>query len=139
MKKTISPSPVKRSSVPSKRLIRSPSAAWYSREQPSAPPARPSQRTAEAAQVAEEDSDLAAVTFEEGFVARRHDDVDDLRRQEPLQTPDPLQLLDLLADASLQDPVPLAELRRLRLDRVVVLLDTQQRADARGAPFDRTA
>ncbi len=32
LKNTISPSPVNRSSVPSKRWTRSPSAAWYSRE-----------------------------------------------------------------------------------------------------------
>ena len=42
-----------------------------------------------AAQIAEHDDDLAAVAFEDLLVALRDDQLGELRREEPLQSPDP--------------------------------------------------
>ena len=85
----------------------------------------------EAAQVAEHDRDLLPVALEERLVARRHDELGDLRRQEAPQPPRALELGDLLLDALLELAVPRGQLGRLRLDRVVVALDAQQRAHPR--------
>ena len=85
----------------------------------------------ETPQVAEDDRDLAAVAVEQRLVARRDDQVDELRSQKALQPADLCQLLDLLTDALLELPVPALELRGLGLDRVVIALDAQQRSDPR--------
>ena len=53
----------------------------------------------EAAQVAEDDGDLAPVALEERVVARRDDELGELRRQEAAQPPEALELVDLLAHA----------------------------------------
>ena len=60
----------------------------------------------EAAQVAEHHGDLAAVALEQLLVARRHDQLGELRRQEALQPADALDLGDLLRDALLAAFVP---------------------------------
>ena len=85
----------------------------------------------EAAQVAEHDRDLLAMALEERLVAGRHDELGDLRREEAAQPSRSLELGDLLLDALLELPVPRGQLCRLRLDRVVVALDAQQRAHPR--------
>src|SRR5262252_5792937 len=56
------------------------------------------------------DDDLAAMAFEDLLVALRDDQLGQLRRQEPLQFPDPTQFVDLLGDARLQLPVPPGDL-----------------------------
>ena len=81
------------------------------------------------AQVTEQHRHLAPMATEDRFVARRHDRVGQLRREETLQLPQPLQLFDLLRNTFLERLVELAQLRRLRLDRVVVPLDSQKRTD----------
>jgi hypothetical protein len=66
--------------------------------------------------------DLAAVALEERVLAGRHHQVGELRRQESAQPAEPLELIDLRLDALLELTVEGGELRRLRHDRVVVLL-----------------
>ena len=56
----------------------------------------------EAAQVAEQDDDVAAVVFEDRLAARRDDRLHDLRRQKPLQPADPLDFVDLRRDPLLK-------------------------------------
>ena len=56
----------------------------------------------EAAQVAEDDRDLAAVALQERLVAGADHEVDELGRQEAPQPAEPLQLVDLLRHALLQ-------------------------------------
>ena len=85
----------------------------------------------EAAQVAEDDRDLATVALEEGLVARRDDQVGDLRREESLQPPHPVDLGDLFLDPLLELSVPLGELGRLLPNGVVILLDSDQRTYSR--------
>src|SRR6516225_7607489 len=63
-----------------------------------------------AAQIAEYDNDLAAMTFEDLLVTLRDDEFGELWREEPLQPPDPAQLLDLSGDARLQLAVQLSDL-----------------------------
>ena len=67
----------------------------------------------EPAEVAEHHGDLAAVALEKRLVARGDDQLDQLRREEPLQPADPFELLDLLAYALLECLVPLRKLGRL--------------------------
>ena len=83
-----------------------------------------------AAQVGEEHRDLPPVAAKDRLVAGGDDRVGELRRQEPLQPSQPLQLGDLRLHALLERPVQLGELSRLRLDRVVVALDPEQRPHA---------
>ena len=59
------------------------------------------------AQVAEHRDDLAAMAFEGFFVALRHDQLRQLRREKALQPSDPPQFLDLFGDACLKPPVQL--------------------------------
>ena len=61
-----------------------------------------------------------------------------LRREEPLQAADPLDLGQLIRDPLLKEPVParelfglLLQLVRLQLHRIVKVLDPQQRSHAR--------
>jgi hypothetical protein len=60
-----------------------------------------------AAQITEHDDDLAAMTFENFLVALRDDQLRQLRREEPLQSPDPPQLLDLFGDPRFETAVQL--------------------------------
>ena len=83
------------------------------------------------AEIGEEHRDLAAVALENRLVARGDDRVGELRREEPLQPPQPAELRHLFLHALLERAVELRELRGLRLDRVVVALDPEQRPDAR--------
>ena len=85
----------------------------------------------EAAQVAEDDGDLATVAAQEGVVAGRDHELRELRRQEAPQPAEALEGLDLRLDPLLELAVPGRELVGLRLDRVVVALDAQQRVDSR--------
>jgi hypothetical protein len=71
------------------------------------------------------------MALEEGFVARRHDELGELRWQKAPQPARALELGDLLLDALLELAVPRGQLCRLGLDRVVIALDAQQRTDAR--------
>src|SRR5438128_470100 len=81
------------------------------------------------------------VALQQPVVVRRDDDLGDLRREEAAQPSQLLELRDLLPDALFEPLVQLAEIGRLPLDRVVVLLDPQERADARQELrlFDRLA
>ena len=63
--------------------------------------------------------------------ASLHDQLGELGREEALESAQALELRHLLLDAPLQRLVPLAELARLSLDRVVELLDPQKGAHAR--------
>src|SRR5262249_3537201 len=58
-----------------------------------------------AAQIAEHDDDLAAMAFEDLLIALRDDELRELRREKPLQPPDPLKLLDLLGHAGFEATV----------------------------------
>jgi hypothetical protein len=51
-----------------------------------------------AAQIAEHDDDLAAVTFKNALVTLRDDELGELRREKPLQSPYAALFLDLLGD-----------------------------------------
>ena len=123
---------MKRSSVPSNRKTRSPSAAWYSRRTVIVTSGSDGLGEGdEAAQVAEDDRDLATVTLKEGLVARRDDQVGDLRREESLQPTHAVDLSDLFLDPVFELSVPLGELGRLLPNGVVILLDSDQRTHAR--------
>ena len=63
-----------------------------------------------AAQIAEHDDDLAAMAFEDFLVALRDDQLGKLRREKPLQPPDPAQLLDLLGDPRFEPAVEFGDL-----------------------------
>ena len=83
------------------------------------------------AEVGEEHRDLAAMAAEDRIVTRGDDRVDELRREEPPELLDPLELQDLGFDPVLERPIQLGQLRGLRRDRVVVALDPQERPDPR--------
>ena len=122
LKNTISPSPVKRSSVPSKRWIRSPERRVVLAEHRHHVLGLDRLRErGEAAQVAEHDGDLAPVALQERVVARGDDQLGELRREEAAQPAEPLELVDLLAGrAARAARLNAVELGGLRLDRVVV-------------------
>ena len=63
-----------------------------------------------ATQIAEHDDDVAAVAFEDLFIALRDDQLSKLRCQKPLQPPDAPQFLDLLGDAVLETAIQLRHL-----------------------------
>ena len=131
LKKTISPSPVNRSSVPSYAKISSPSASWYSREDAHhlLGLARLGERR-EAAKVAEDHDDLPAMAAAgRSSSPESITSVDELGGEEAAQPVDPLQVLDLGLDPRLQLGVPLPQLRGLPIDRVVVALHPGQRGD----------
>ena len=126
------PSPVKRSSVPSCSSTSAPIAAWYS----------PSTRhhvlglgvlgeRREAAQVEEDDRDLAPMALERVLGAAGDDQLGELRREEALQPADLLELADAVRDALLERAVQLGELALLAHQLVVERLDAQQRAHPR--------
>ena len=81
----------------------------------------------EAAQVAEDHDDLAPVAGQERLVAGVHDQLGQLRAEEPAQPAHPLQLRHLALDPRLQFLVPRGQLGSLPLDRVLVPLDPGQR------------
>ena len=126
------PSPVKRSSVPSCARISAPIAAWYSRSTPitssgsavsvkAVKPRRSRNTTVISRRWLFSGSSAPPATISLG----------QLRREEALQPPEPLELRHLLAHALLERVVPLGQLRRLRLDLVLQRLDAQQRLHAR--------
>src|SRR6478735_7748866 len=78
-----------------------------------------------AAQVGEEDRDLPAVAAQNRFVARGHDRIRELGREEPLEPLQPFELAELRLHALLQRSVQIQQLRSLGLDGVVVALDPQ--------------
>ena len=109
LKKTMMPSPVKRSSVASCSRTSAPTAAWYSA----------STRHhlfrlgglgegGEAAQVEEDDGDLAPMALERIVGAAGDDQLGELRREEALQPARPFELADALRDALLERAVELA-------------------------------
>src|ERR1700757_2107736 len=65
-----------------------------------------------AAQIAEDDNDVTAMAFEDFFVAVRDDQFGELRCKEPLQSPDPAQLVDLFRDPYFETAVKLSDLLR---------------------------
>ena len=105
------PSPAKRSSVPSCSRISRPIAAWYS-------PQHAHHllglgglgERGEAAQVEEDDGDLAPVALERVLGAAGDDQLGELRREEALQPADLLELRDAVLDALLERAVQLGEL-----------------------------
>src|SRR6516165_280855 len=58
-----------------------------------------------AAQIAEHDDDLAAMAFKDFLVALRDNEFGQLRREKPLQPPNPSQFLDLLGNPRLKPTV----------------------------------
>jgi hypothetical protein len=58
-----------------------------------------------AAQIAKHDDDLTAMAFEDFLVALRDNQFGKLRREKPLQPPDPPQLLDLFRDPRFETTV----------------------------------
>ena len=90
-----------------------------------------SAKAGEPAQVAVGRRDLGAMAGQEPLVATLDDEARDLRREEPAQPADPLQLLDLRCHLLLELAVPRVELGGLPLDRVVVALDPDQRPHPR--------
>ena len=65
------------------------------------------------------------------FVAGGDDGVRELRREKPAQLLQPTQLVELRLHTLLERPVQVEQLCGLSLDRVVVALDPEERADAR--------
>jgi hypothetical protein len=84
-----------------------------------------------AAQVGEEHRDLPAVALQNWVVARAHERISELRREEAAEPLQPLELLELRPHAFFERSVQLEQLYGLRLDRVVVALDPKQRPHAR--------
>ena len=132
LKKSWTPSPSRKPTVASNRLTRPPIVGVELAEHlhqllrlDRVDEARPS------AEVGEEHRDLPAMAAEDRVVARRDDRVGELRREEPPQPPQPLELHDLRLHALLERSIQLGQLRGLRRDRVVVALDPQQRPDPR--------
>src|SRR5438132_1625309 len=117
LKKIIMPSPVKRSSVPSWARTSLPISAWYSRRTPMTS----SGSAVSAKAVNPRRSRNTTVT------SRRW-----LRRgsSAPPATINSARWGELEQVAQLERPVPFGELGSLSLDRVVELLDPEQRADA---------
>ena len=85
----------------------------------------------EAAQVEEDDRDLAAVALQRIVGAAGDDQLGELRREEALQPADPLELAHAVGDALLERSVELGELALLAQHLVVERLDAQQRAHPR--------
>src|SRR6202008_2404834 len=59
---------------------------------------------------AKHDDDFAAMAFEDFFVPLRDDQLGKLRREKPLQPPDPSQLLDLFGDPRFETTVQFGHL-----------------------------
>src|SRR3954469_18747041 len=82
LKNTMIPSPEKWSSVPSDAATTGPKAPWYSRQQfKHLLRLGGLGKGGKAAQIAEHDDDVAAMGFEDVFVAARDDQVGELRRE----------------------------------------------------------
>ena len=80
--------------------------------------------------VEKNDRDFAAMALQRILRAAGNDQLRELRREEALEPPEPLQFRHLLCDALLQRAVPLLELRRLLEHRILQRLDAQHRLDA---------
>ena len=85
----------------------------------------------EAAQVEEDDGDLAPVALQRIVGAAGDDQLGELRREEALQPAHLLELADAVVDALLERAVELGELAALAQQLVVERLDAQQRAHPR--------
>ena len=132
LKKTIMPSPAKRSSVPSWARTSVPISRWYSRRTPMTS----SGSAVSAKAVKPRRSRKTTVTSrrwrpERIFRTARHDQLRQLGREEALEPREALELADLLRHALLERPVQLGELGRLGLHGVVELLDAEERPDPR--------
>ena len=80
----------------------------------------------EPAEVAKQHGDATAVAFQQVLVvARREDKLDDLRREQSLQSADAFDLADLLGDPPLEGLIPGRKLRRLLLRPIMERLDAQ--------------
>ena len=91
LKKTIIPSPVKRSSVPSWARISRPISAWYSPQDPHDVLGLGGLgERGEAAEIQEHDGDLAPVAAQRILGAARNDQLRELRREEALEPADAL-------------------------------------------------
>jgi hypothetical protein len=85
----------------------------------------------EPSEVGEHDRHLASVGPERVVGATRDDRLGQLRGEKPLETPQPLQLGDLLGDARFQRPVQLGQLPAVTRVLVVQALLLQAGADPR--------
>ena len=85
----------------------------------------------EAAQVEEDDGDLAPVALERIIGAAGDDQLGELGREEALEAADARQLVDAFRDALLERAIELGERAFLRTQLVVERLDAQQRAHPR--------
>ena len=128
LKKSWTPSPSRKPTVASKRFTRRPIAPWNS------PSTRISSSgsTASTKLVQPRRSAKNIATCRrwlERIVSSPEETigVGELRREEAPQPPQPLELVDLRLHTLLERAVELGELCRLRLDRVVVALDPEQR------------
>ena len=81
----------------------------------------------EPSQVGEEHGHLLAVAPEHALVVGGHDQVGQLRGEEPSEPAQPVHLADLLGHPGLEGGVPLGQGGGLALDDVVVLLHPEQR------------
>ena len=84
----------------------------------------------EAAQIEKADRDLAAMGLQRVVRPACHDELGELRREEALQSAEPLDQRDLLRDALLERAVPLLQLPRVLRFTVAQPLLLQAGADA---------
>ena len=82
----------------------------------------------EAAQIAVERGNLAAVAFQLPLRSRRNNEIGDLRRQEAAQSAHAFDLADLLVHALFKSLVQLQQFRRLLLELGRLLLDHAEQA-----------
>ena len=73
-------------------------------------------KAGEAAQIAEHDNDLAAMAFEDAFIALGDDQVSQLRREEAAQFAGPLDLGELRGNARFELAVPPGDFVGTRAD-----------------------
>src|SRR5262249_49788132 len=125
LKKSWTPSPSRKPTVASNRFTRPPIVPWNSPStRISSSGSTASTKFRPAAEGGKEHRDLPTVAGQDRLVSGRHDRVGDVRREEPTQPPQALELLDLSAHALLEREVEL-------LDLVVIALDAEQRPDPR--------
>ena len=132
MNNTNTPSPTKRSSVPSNIWIKAAErGVIFPQNSHHLFRLGDLRERREAAQIAENDRHLAPMTFKRLHCRRRQDQIGDLRRKEPLQAVRALDLDHLLGDPPFQRDVQFRELGRLPLGAVVQFFDPQHRTHAR--------
>ena len=132
LKKTMMPSPVKRSSVPScSRTSAADRGVVFAEHRHHVFRIGGLGERGEAAQVEEDDRDLAPVALQRIVGAAGDDQLGELRREEALQPAHLLELANAVGDALLERAVQLGELALLAQQLVVERLDAQQRAHAR--------